>query len=184
MTGLYALAVLGALAALAMSSKGEKKILQTSPDLLKAMQLPADAQAELLKLQGENPALAAAILGLFQMPPPPVNIPAAMVQYMTGVYGLGYQALAMFLGNRAKEIMSQSTGKSGTVWNTWSNGMPAPDGTLIVSVMAPDSATPVLTYSQRGTDQSTRRLLSEDMKTVPIGLPPDLVQKAHADFSV
>lgn len=182
MTGLAAIAALGVLYALAMG--GGKKMLTTNPELLKAMIIPDDAKADLQKLQGENPALAAAILGLFQMPPPPVNIPAAMVQYMAGVYGLGYQALAMFLGNRAKEIMSQTTGKSGTVWNTWSNGMPSPDGTIIASVMAPDSATPVLTYSQRGTDQSTRRLLSEDMKTVPIGLPPDLVSKAHADFSV
>jgi hypothetical protein len=148
------------------------------------MQIPPDAQAELVKLQGQNPSVTAGILSLFQMPPPPVNIPAALSQFMTAVYGLGLQNLAMFLGNRAKDIMSQTTGKSGTVWNTWSNGIAAPDGTLMVSVMAPDSATPVLTYSQRGTDQTTRRLVSEDMKTVPIGLPPDLVSKAHADFAV
>jgi hypothetical protein len=184
MTGLAALGLLGLLIALSSSKGGEKKMLQATPETLKTMLIPDDAKAELMKLQSQNPAMAAGILGLFQMPPPPVNIPTALSQFMTAAYGMGFQTLAMFLGNRANDIMSKTTGKSGTVWNTWSNGLAGPDGTMMVFVYAPDSATPVITYSQRGTDQSTRRLVSEDMKTIPIGLPPDLVQKAHADFSV
>lgn len=141
------------------------------------LQMPKDAEAELRKLQSENGQAASTILGLFQNPPPPVIIPALLVQYGLSVFGK-YPALSTFLVQRAKDIMTQTTGKSGTVWNTWSNGLSQPDGTLMTHVLL--DATPVLTFSQKGNDQSSRKSIAEH--PLPMGLPPDTMAKAHADF--
>lgn len=169
---LVALGVAGLLIALATSQKKEG-----SSGPLAALKMPPEAEAELKKLQQANPTAASSVLGLFVMPPPPVIIPAVLAQYGMSLFGQ-YPTLAQFLVQRAKEIMTQTTGKSGTVWNTWSTGIAAPDGTLMTHVLL--DATPITTFTQKGTDQTTRRSVAE--YPVPQGLPADTLQKAHADF--
>lgn len=142
------------------------------------MNIPQEAAAELQKLQKDNKTAYATLMGLFSMPPPPVIIPAMLTQYAMSLYA-GYPTLAQFLAQRAKDIMTPTTGASGTQWYTWSPGVRS-DGSMMVAVLF--DATPVLSYTQQGENKATRKLVSQE--SLPGGLPPDLMAKAKADFSV
>ena len=105
--------------------------------------------------------------------------------YMLAVFAArtmnGWPLVSVLLGQRFDETVTKATGKSGTVWNTWSSGKLA-DGSFVVLVF--EGAAHVLTYSQQGSDKKTRRALGNRPEEPIFKTTPGAVARARADFGV
>lgn len=100
--------------------------------------------------------------------------PAVIAQYAAQL-AAKYPALSSALVDRFKATVVPITGKSGTVWNTWSTG-PRP-GTNVTPVDVLLDAMPILSYEQTGQDMSTRRLAGTAQ-----GVDSATLARAKTDF--
>jgi len=133
----------------------------------------ADAalQAELRKLYIANTTTYSAVIQALN-----ANMsPATLIQWAAQLQK-DYPAISQRLAKRAQEIVKPVTGKSGTLWNTWSIG-PKPDGWIPVDILL--GAQPIISYQQHGSDLSTRALIA-----VADGAPSAVVARARQDFGV
>ena len=136
-----------------------------------------DPSAEIARLAKESPAASAEVLRLLAAP----GNPAVMAAYIARLKS-SFPMIAVMLGRRFDESVVRTTGKSGTLWNTWSAG-PRPDGWIPVDVL--EGAAPVLSYAQSGTDKGSRRLIGiATPGAAGFKASADAVKNARADFGV
>lgn len=101
--------------------------------------------------------------------------PATLIQWAAQLQK-DYPALSQKLAQRAQDVVKPVTGKSGTLWNTWSIG-PKPDGWIPVDVLL--GAQPILSYQQHGSDMATRKIIA-----VAEGAQSSVAARARQDFGV
>jgi hypothetical protein len=131
---------------------------------------PTNIQDELKKLYAESQSAGDAVQKLLVAQ----GNPALMVQYAAQL-AAKYPGLSKALVDRFKATVVPITGKSGTMWNTWSTG-PKP-GTNVTPVDVLLDAQPILSYEQTGADMTTRKLVGSAQ-----GVDSATLARAKSDF--
>lgn len=132
---------------------------------------PTNVQDELKKLYAESQSAGDAVQKLLVAQ----GNPALMAQYAAQL-AAKYPGLSKALVDRFNATVKPVTGKSGTVWNTWSTGA-RPDGVTPVDVLL--DATPILSYEQTGADMMTRKLVGTAQ-----GVDSATLARAKSDFMI